>query len=165
MSCADMDHLVFLASGNAALTRRAKANSGLSAVVVRFSRSRGRYERQGILVQESTLDRAEETCLADEDARARRRERDARRRAGEDLELQERMAQDIGRLFPGCPAERAAAIAHHAAARGQPLVQALSDLGGLSANMTPNPPRSSSSGLVLTVAGDGISCSHIRPGR
>jgi hypothetical protein len=118
MSCADMDHLVFLASGDAALTRRAKANSRLSAVVVRFSRSRGRYERQGILVQEDALDRAEETCLADEDARARRREREARRRAEEDPELQERMAQEIARLFAGCPAERADAIARHAAVRG-----------------------------------------------
>jgi hypothetical protein len=28
------------------------------------------------------------------------------------------MAQEIACLFPGCPAERAAAIAHHAAVRG-----------------------------------------------
>ena len=46
MSCADMDHLVFLESGDAALTRRAKRASRLSAVVVRFSRARRRYERQ-----------------------------------------------------------------------------------------------------------------------
>ncbi|MDQ6777879.1 MAG: hypothetical protein M3071_17085 [Actinomycetota bacterium] len=37
LTCADMEHLVFLPSGEAALTRRAKAASGLSAVVVRFS--------------------------------------------------------------------------------------------------------------------------------
>jgi hypothetical protein len=118
LSCVDMDHLVFLASGDAALTRRAKANSGLSAVVVRFSRSRGRYERQGILVEQDALERAEEACLADEEARARRRERDAQRRAAEDVGLQARMAQEIARLFPGCPAQRAEAIARHAAARG-----------------------------------------------
>jgi Protein of unknown function DUF47 len=40
MTCADMGHLVFLPSGDAALTRRAKAGSRMSAVVVRFSRSR-----------------------------------------------------------------------------------------------------------------------------
>lgn len=45
-----MEHLVFLGAGDAALTRRAKAASGLSAVVVRFSRGK-RYERQGILVR------------------------------------------------------------------------------------------------------------------
>ncbi len=55
MACANMDQLVFLPSGDAALTRRAKAASHLSAVVVRFSRSRGRYERQGILVEEAAL--------------------------------------------------------------------------------------------------------------
>ena len=77
LTCADMEHLVFLPSGDAALTRRAKASSGLSAVAVRFSRSRGRYERQGLLVEEGALERAEVECLEDEDARARRRERDA----------------------------------------------------------------------------------------
>jgi hypothetical protein len=118
LACADMDHLVFLASGDAALTRRAKAGSRLSAVVVRFSRSRGRYERQGILVEEGALERAEAECLADEEARARRRERDAERRLEGDRELYERMAEQIGRLFPGCPSQRALAIARHAAARG-----------------------------------------------
>ncbi|HVF77350.1 MAG TPA: DUF2293 domain-containing protein [Solirubrobacteraceae bacterium] len=118
MRCADMDHLVFLASGDAALTRRAKRSSGLTAVVVRFSRSRGRYERQGILVEEEALARAEAECLADEQARARRRERATAMRAGEDLELQARIAGEIARLYPGCPAQRAQAIARHAATRG-----------------------------------------------
>jgi hypothetical protein len=51
LPCADLDHLVYLEAGNAALTRRAKRTSKLSAVVVRFSRTRKRYERQGILVE------------------------------------------------------------------------------------------------------------------
>jgi hypothetical protein len=118
MACAEMDHLVFLPSGAAAVTRRAKRASRLSAVVVRFSRTRGRYERQGILVEEAALEQAEAECLADEQARARRRERDAVRRAEEDRELQARMAAKIASLFPGCPAERAKEIARHAAARG-----------------------------------------------
>ena len=57
-------------------------------------------------------------CLADEDARMRRRERDAERRAGEDLELQARFVNEIARSFPGCPAERAEAIARHTSLRG-----------------------------------------------
>jgi len=65
MSCADLDHLVFLARGDAALTLRARKHSGLSAVVVRFSRARKRYERQGVLVEEAALDQAEAECLAD----------------------------------------------------------------------------------------------------
>lgn len=59
LRCADMDLLIFLPAGDAALTRRAKKASGLAAVVVRFSRSRRRYERQGILVEEAVLERAE----------------------------------------------------------------------------------------------------------
>jgi hypothetical protein len=118
MACADMEHLVFLASGDAALTRRAKAASRLSAVLVRFSRARKRFERRGILVEEQALERAEQECLADEEARARRRERDAQRRAGEDIELQARMAAEIVRLLPGCPAERARSIARHTSVRG-----------------------------------------------
>lgn len=118
LTCADMDHLVYLPAGDAALTRRAKAASRLSAVVVRFSRSRKRYERHGILVEVDALASAEQRCLADEDARARRRERDAQRRAGEDLELQKRFAQQIAQMFPGCPEPRAQAVARHAAARG-----------------------------------------------
>lgn len=80
LACADMDHLVFLPSGDAALTRRAKKASGLSAVVVRWSRTRKRYERQGLLVEDAALDQAERQCLADEDARMRRRQRASRSR-------------------------------------------------------------------------------------
>jgi hypothetical protein len=118
MSCADMDHLVFLPAGDAALTRRAKKASSLSAVVVRWSRTRKRYERQGILVTESALEEAERQCLADSDARLRRRDRDAARRADEDVEFQHRFAAQIARLYPGCPVQRAQAIARHAGLRG-----------------------------------------------
>jgi hypothetical protein len=55
LRCAGLDDLVFLPSGNALLTRRVKAKSAKSAVVVRFSRSRGRYERQGLLVEPGVL--------------------------------------------------------------------------------------------------------------
>ena len=98
--------------------RRAKKASGLSAVVVRWSRSRKRYERPGLLVEEPALDRAEQECVADADARLRRRERDAGRRADEDVEFQRRFAAELARLYPGCPAERAEAIARHAGLRG-----------------------------------------------
>jgi hypothetical protein len=118
MTCVDMDHLIFLPSGDAALTRRAKKESGLSAVVVRFSRSRKRYERQGILVEEAALERAEEQCLADEEARARRRERARERRTDEDLQFNAQLAKKIVQVFPGCPGRRAEAIARHSGTRG-----------------------------------------------
>ena len=71
LHCADLDHLVFLPRGNAALTRRASKHSTLRAVVVQFSRTRKRYERQGVLVEEAALERAEQECLADAEARGR----------------------------------------------------------------------------------------------
>jgi hypothetical protein len=86
--------------------------------VVRWSRTRKRYERQGLLVEEAALEQAEQQCLEDEDARMRRRERDAERRADQDVDLQHRFANEITRLFPGCPTPRAEAIASHAAVRG-----------------------------------------------
>ncbi len=86
LSCADLDHLLFLPSGDAALTRRAGKYSTLSTVVLKWSRARKRYKRQGLLVEEFALQRAEQECLADEDARARSREREAQRRAELDQE-------------------------------------------------------------------------------
>ncbi|MFC9957072.1 DUF2293 domain-containing protein [Streptomyces nigra] len=116
--CADLGHLVFLPRGDTALTRRSREESGLSAVVVRFNRRKGRYERQGVLVEEAGLARAERRCLADAEARRRRRARDARRREREDARLAEAFAAEIRRLFPGCPPERARDIAGHASVRG-----------------------------------------------
>ncbi|MFE5404794.1 DUF2293 domain-containing protein [Streptomyces sp. NPDC056580] len=118
LDCADLAHLVLLQRGDTALTRRAREESVLWAVVVRFNRRRGRYERQGLLVEEPALARAEARCLTDAEARRRRRARDARRRAAEDERFAAAFASEIGRLFPACPAERARAIAAHASARG-----------------------------------------------
>ncbi|MFF4271523.1 DUF2293 domain-containing protein [Streptomyces sp. NPDC001536] len=118
LDCADLGHLVFLPRGDTALTRRAREESALSAVVVRFNRRRSRYERQGVLVEEEALARAEVRCLADAEARRRRRLRDARRRATEDVRFTDAFAAEIRRLFPGCPVERAQGIAAHASVRG-----------------------------------------------
>lgn len=118
MTCADLDDLVFLPRGDAALTRRAKKASSLSAVVVRFSRARRRYERQGLLVEEQALALAESECLADEEARKRRRLRDQERRAEHDEEFTAEFAAEIRNLFPDCPVLRAEGIASHAAKRG-----------------------------------------------
>jgi hypothetical protein len=62
LKCAGLSDLVFLGAGDAKLTRRARKYSARSAVVVRFSRTRGRYERQGLLVEEEALKRAEAEC-------------------------------------------------------------------------------------------------------
>ena len=114
LSCADLDHLVFLPSGDAALTRRSGKYSTLSAVVLKWSRACKRYERQGLLVEESALQRAEQECLADEDIRAHRREREAGRRAEFDQEYGSSFAKRVRELFPNCPAGREQIIAEHA---------------------------------------------------
>lgn len=49
----------FLSAGDALLTRRAKARSARCAVVVRFSKTRRRYERQGLLVEQQALRHAQ----------------------------------------------------------------------------------------------------------
>jgi hypothetical protein len=59
MNCVGLGDLVFLPAGDANLTRHVKAKSQRSAVVVRFSRSRDRYERQGLLVEEAAMSDAE----------------------------------------------------------------------------------------------------------
>jgi hypothetical protein len=114
LSCADLDELVFLPPGNAALTRRARAYSDLSAVVLKWSRSRKRYERQGLLVQEPALVKAEEECLADEPLRERRRQRDAIRRADLDERYAGQFAARVRALYPACPRNRETVIAEHA---------------------------------------------------
>jgi hypothetical protein len=118
MTCAGMDSLEFLPAGDMALTRRAAKYSGSSAVVVRFSRSRKRYERQGILVELAALEKAERECAEDAEERAAARVREAARRREQDRELIVQMAKQIGLLFPGCPQPELTAIAQHTAARG-----------------------------------------------
>src|SRR5262249_10915958 len=118
MECADLDHLVWLASGDAALTRRAKKHSKLWAVVVKFSRARRRYERQGLLVEEEALAQAERECEADQEVRETRREYDAERRSEQDKLLAKQMQANLRELFPGCSETDAARIAQHTSKRG-----------------------------------------------
>jgi hypothetical protein len=62
LRCVGLADLAFLPAGDARLSRRAKANSTRFAVVVRFSRTRRRYERQGLLVEPSALADTEEAA-------------------------------------------------------------------------------------------------------
>ena len=114
LSCADLDHLVFLAPGDAALTRRARRHSILAAVVLKWSRARKRYERQGLLVENEALERAEQECLADSESRARRREREAEKHAEMDQKYIGQFAVRVRELFPRCPSGREMTIAQHA---------------------------------------------------
>lgn len=114
LACADLDHLVLLPRGSAALTRRSRKYSELSAVVVRFSRSRGRYERQGLLVEAAALERAQNECLSDDEQRRVARERAAIGRERTDAQFVARFGERIRSEYPGCPPEEASVIAKHA---------------------------------------------------
>jgi len=118
LACADLDHLEFLPSGDAAMSRRSKKYSPLAAVVVQFNRRHKRYERRGILVTAKAIAQAEEECLSDADRRAAQRERGAVRREGEDRALVAEMSAAILEQYPGCPADEAKQIASHTARRG-----------------------------------------------
>ncbi len=114
LSCADLDHLVFLASGNQALTVRSRKHSKLSAVVLKWSRARKHYERQGLLVELAALQKAEQECLSDSEARARNRERETLRREELDRQYVERFAARVRELYPRCPSGVELPIAEHA---------------------------------------------------
>lgn len=88
------------------------------AIVVRFSGSRGRYPRQGTLVETSALEKAEQESVDDADERVASRVRDAERRREHGRTLVAQMTKQIGLLFPGCPDAELSAIAEHTAAIG-----------------------------------------------
>ena len=67
LRCLGLDDLEFLPAGDALLSRRVKAKSTRCAVVVRFSRSRRRYERQGLLVEPQALADAQRDLAARRD--------------------------------------------------------------------------------------------------
>lgn len=55
LSCAGLDDLVFVPTGDHRLSRRVRTRSDRQAVVVQWARARERYERQGYLVEEVVL--------------------------------------------------------------------------------------------------------------
>jgi hypothetical protein len=114
LPCADLDQLEFLPTGDAALTRRAKKASGLWAVVLKWSRSRRRYERQGLLVEQKAIEIAEAACIEDAPERAARARARAEEAQAADRQYVERFAEEVRRRYPGCPAGRERAIAEHA---------------------------------------------------
>ncbi len=93
LSCAGLEHLVYLPSGDVCITRRSIKHSTIYAVVVKWSRTRKRYERQGVLVEDEALKKAEEECLADAEERKRRKELSAIKLEKLDREYIEKFAK------------------------------------------------------------------------
>jgi hypothetical protein len=111
LECAELGHLEYLPRGDTAVTRRAGKLSPLRAVVVEWSRTRQRYERQGILATPGAIAQAEIDSLADAELRERQRARAAVRRESEDQSYVTAVVAAIRAQFPGCPADEAARIA------------------------------------------------------
>ncbi|GAA0458031.1 hypothetical protein MUK72_15685 (plasmid) [Halococcus dombrowskii] len=55
LSCAGLNDLVFVPTGDHRLSRRVRTRSDRQAVVVQWARAREQYERQGYLVEEPVL--------------------------------------------------------------------------------------------------------------
>lgn len=70
LRCVGLGALEFLPAGDALLTRRVKAKSTRHAVVVRFSKNRGRYERQGLLVEPQALQEVKRDLVVNVSTRA-----------------------------------------------------------------------------------------------
>jgi hypothetical protein len=114
MACEGLEDLVFLPSGDPALTRRAASSSTRSAVVVEFVRRRKRNERRGTLVEAAAIERAKESCAADAGKRAVKA---VKRRAKDEVAEREYLGQFRARIlemYPRCPSEAASEIARHA---------------------------------------------------
>lgn len=114
LSCADLGHLEYLPSGNPTLTRRSTKHSKIHAKVLKWSQTRKRYERQGILVETKAIEQAMGECEADAQIREFRREREKIKREEKDQKFIEEYADHIRKLFPGCPASVEFKIADHA---------------------------------------------------
>jgi hypothetical protein len=114
LDCADLGHLEYLPRGDTAVTRRSAKHSILWVVVVEWSRSRNRYERQGILAEPAAIEIARAESEADEETRARHRAAAAVRREKLDHEYVARFAEAVRRDFPAIPGDVEIRIAEHA---------------------------------------------------
>jgi len=114
VDCGGLENLTFLPSGNTALTRRANALSPLKYVVLKFSRARKRYERQGILARQEIIEQARQECEADEATRETKRLASAARRAKQDAAHLAAFAAKIRELYPSAPRGVEHEIATHA---------------------------------------------------
>lgn len=114
LDCGELDHLVFLPSGDVAMTRRSAKYSSLFAVVVEWNKRRKRFERRGTLVEEAGLERAEDECSGDAEARAAARAKASVTREKQDREYVAQFTEQVLSQYPKCPPDEARTIAGHA---------------------------------------------------
>ena len=112
--CAGIADLVFLPSGDTALTRRATFHTGKKYPVLKFSSARKRNERQGVLVTQEALDQAKLECEADASERVGKQAVAAKRREKQEAKYRAAFAGRIRELFPAAPQGVEVIIAEHA---------------------------------------------------
>lgn len=112
--CSPFRDLLFLPSGDAALTRRSKKHSSLSAIVQQWNNRRRRYERRGIFVEQNAIDIAKKECLADQEQRRIKNVKAAAKRELQDIEYIKQFSLKIREFYPSIPKGREEVIAKHA---------------------------------------------------
>ncbi len=112
--CADLNHLLYLRSGNVGLTRRAKKYSKLVAIVLKWARARKRYERRGILVEAPALERAMQECLDEKEKQRWQWLQEAEDCFYLKPDFMQTFLQKLSQLLPECPPETAEAMAREA---------------------------------------------------
>ena len=114
MACAGLGELVFLPSGDTALTRRAKKHSPQHAIVMKWNPRRKCAQRQGLLVEAAALETARAECQADAPKRKAQQAKNAVRRGELDQEYIKAFATKIRTMYPYCPTGKETTIAEHA---------------------------------------------------
>lgn len=114
LKCSPFKDLTFLPSGDAALTRRSKKHSPLSAIVQEWNNRKRRYERRGIFVDQKAIDIAKKECIADKEERRVKNLKAATKREQLDIEYVNMFSKKIREHFPLMPSGRENVIAKHA---------------------------------------------------
>jgi hypothetical protein len=112
LKCAGLGDLVFLPSGDPALTRRATSFSARHELVMTFNRRRKREERRGTLLEPAAVEKARASCAADAVEREAKAVKRRARDAVKDAAFIAAFTAEILKAYPGCPA--AETIARHA---------------------------------------------------
>lgn len=114
LKCAGLERLVFLPTGDACVTRRAKQYSSTWEEVVWFNRRHKRNERRGILVEKEALEKAQKSCLEDQAEREQKQQIAAQKRAEQDCQHLMDFTAAIRAHYPSCPDEDVQEIAEYA---------------------------------------------------
>jgi len=113
-SCSPFVHYTFLASGDAAMTRRSKKYSTLCGAVLEWNQRRKRFERLGQFVEAHAITLAKQECENDEASRLLKNQKAAVKREELDKLYIQDFAKAIRMRYPNCPVNRELEIALHA---------------------------------------------------